>query len=140
MRFRRKMRQRVSIDMTPMIDCVFLILIFFMLTSPLILGEQGVRGQGIQVSLPQARSADAQPNHDIVISISRDNVVHLNDVRVDKEALYDQLRRVYSQARQDLLVIRADEIIEYGVLVEVMDIARLAGIYNVSLSTKRNTQ
>jgi len=137
MRFRRKLRQRVGIDMTPMIDCVFLILIFFMLTSPLILGDQGVRGQGIQLTLPQAKSAEAQPSHDVVLSIGRDNAVYLNDVRVAKEDLYDQLRRVYSQSRQALLVIRADEIIEYGVLVEVMDIARLAGIYNVSLSTKR---
>jgi len=131
MRFKRKLRQRVGIDMTPMIDCVFLLLIFFMITSSII------RDQGIQVSLPHAKTSEAQPKRDLVLSISRDNALYLNDVRVPKSELQDRLREFSGQARGDALIIRADEIIEYGVLVEVMDIARMAGIYTVSLSTRR---
>jgi biopolymer transport protein ExbD len=133
MRFKRKLQQRVGIDMTPMIDCVFLLLIFFMFTSSIIV----VQDQGIQVNLPHAKSSDAQPERDLVISIGSDNVLYLNDVRIEKRDLYDRLRQTYGQDGRNFVVIRADEVIEYGVLVEVMDIARLAGVYNVSLSTKR---
>jgi len=136
MRFKKRLQQRVGIDMTPMIDCVFLLLIFFMFTSSIIID----RDQGIQVTLPKAESGEAQPPRDLVLSIGHDNTLYLNDVRVEKHALYDTLRAeraAQRQAANDILIIRADEVIEYGVLVEVMDIARLAGVYNVSLSTKR---
>ncbi|HOG63936.1 MAG TPA: biopolymer transporter ExbD [Spirochaetota bacterium] len=131
MKFKRRLQYRVGIDMTPMIDSVFLLLIFFMITSSII------KDQGIQVALPHAKSAESQPDRDLVISISREGAIFLNDAKVAKKDLYQKLRKVYKEAKRDFLIIRADEVIEYGVLVEVMDIARLAGIYNVSLSTKR---
>lgn len=131
MKFRRKLQQKVGIDMTPMIDSVFLLLIFFMITSSII------KDQGIQVSLPHAKSSESQPDRDLVISISREGHIHLNEARVAKKDLYQKLRQLYKEVKRDFLIIRADEVIEYGVLVEVMDIARLAGIYNVSLSTRR---
>ena len=131
MKFRRRLQQKVGIDMTPMIDSVFLLLIFFMIASSII------KDQGIQVTLPHAKSAESQPDRDLVISISREGVIYLNEVRVAKKDLYQKLRKLYKEVKRDFLIIRADEVIEYGVLVEVMDIARLAGIYNVSLSTKR---
>jgi len=131
MRFKRRMQYKVGIDMTPMIDCVFLLLIFFMVSSSII------KDQGIQVNLPHAKSSESQPDRDLVISIGKAGNIFLNDVVVAKSDLYQTLRRVYKEQKRDFLIIRADELINYGVLVEVMDIARLAGIYNVSLSTKR---
>ena len=136
MRFRRKLRQRVGIDMTPMIDCVFLLLIFFMLTSPLVLGEH-IRAHGIEVDLPEAKTSESQAAQELVLSISRENEFYVNDLPVAKDALREQLMLAYRQAEQDFLIIRADKGIEYGVLIEIMDIARLAGIYSVSLSTRR---
>jgi biopolymer transport protein ExbD len=131
MRFRRKLRHRVGVDMTPMIDCVFLLLIFFMITSSII------RDQGIQVRLPRAETSALLQSRDLVLSINKENEIYLNDYRIAKADLFDRLRRELAQTGRDLLIIRADAFIEYGVLIEVMDIARRAGIYNVSLSTKR---
>ena len=131
MRFKRKLRNRVGIDMTPMIDCVFLLLIFFMITSSII------RDQGIQVRLPRSDTSALLQSRDLVLSINRENEIYLDDLRIAKADLFDRLRREFTHNGRELLIIRADEVIEYGVLIEVMDIARRAGIYNVSLSTRR---
>jgi biopolymer transport protein ExbD len=131
MHFKRKLRHQVGIDMTPMIDCVFLLLIFFMITSSII------RDQGIQVRLPRSDTSALLQSRDLVLSINRENEIYLDDLRIAKADLFDRLKREFAQAGRELLIIRADEVIEYGVLIEVMDIARRAGIYNVSLSTRR---
>jgi len=131
MRFKRRLRNRVSIDMTPMIDCVFLLLIFFMITSSII------RDQGIQVRLPRSDTSALLQSRDLVLVINRENEIYLGDLRIPKNALPERLRQEFANNGRELLIIRADEVIEYGILIEVMDIARRAGIYNVSLSTRR---
>ncbi|MDR2733972.1 MAG: biopolymer transporter ExbD [Spirochaetota bacterium] len=131
MHFKRKLRNQVGIDMTPMIDCVFLLLIFFMITSSII------REQGIQVRLPRSDTSALLQSRDLVLSINRENEIYLGDLHIAKNDLFDRLRQEFAQPGRELLIIRADTLIEYGILIEVMDIARRAGIYNVSLSTRR---
>lgn len=131
MRFKRRLNQRFNIEMTPIIDCVFLLLIFFMVTSSII------KDPGIQVKMPSAKSSEAQPDKDLIITIREDNALFLNEKQVAKENLYKTLRELNKQKKRDFLILRGDEKINYGVLIEVMDIARLAGIANVSLATRR---
>jgi biopolymer transport protein ExbD len=131
MRFKRRFLQRVTIEMTPMIDCVFLLLIFFMVTSSII------RDPGIKVNLPRAQSAASQPDKDLVVTIHRNGDIFLNDRQVAKKELFQTLSWLKKTKQRDFLIVRGDEMIPYGNLVEVMDIARLAGIANVSLATRR---
>ena len=131
MRFKRRLTQNVKIDMTPMIDAVFLLLIFFMITSSII------KDPGIPVNLPSAKSSDSQPDKDLVVTVKSDGAVFLNGKSIRKRDLYKTLKMLRKQRGRDFLIVRGDQIIRYGVLVEIMDIARLAGIASVTLATKR---
>lgn len=129
--FKRRLAQSVKIDMTPIIDCVFLLLIFFMITSSII------KDPGIPVNLPAARSSDSQPDKDLVVTVKDDGSVYLNDKPIRKADLYVTLQTLRKQKGRDFLIVRGDKVIQYGVLVEIMDIARLAGIASVTLATKK---
>lgn len=131
MRFKRRFSQSVRIDMTPMIDAVFLLLIFFMITSSII------KDPGIPVNLPAAKSSDSQPDKDLVVTVKDDGRVFLNGKAIRKRHLYTTLRHLKRKKGRDFLIVRGDRVIKYGVLVEIMDIARLAGIASVTLATKR---
>jgi biopolymer transport protein ExbD len=131
MRFKRRLKANFSVEMTPMIDAVFLLLIFFMVTSSVI------KDPGILVNLPRAQSAESQPDKDLIITIKEDSMIYLNDEKVSRDQLFDTLKKLQAQHGRDFLIVRGDEVIPYKSLVEVMDTARLAGFVNVTLATRR---
>lgn len=131
MHFKRRLRTSVNLEMTPIIDCVFLLLIFFMVTSSII------KDPGIQVNLPKASSSQSQPDKELVVTIRRDGALYLNEKQIERRDLFRTLRWLHREKKRDFLIVRGDEMIHYKKLVEVMDIARLAGIASVSLATRR---
>ena len=131
MKFKTRFTSDVRVEMTPMIDVVFLLLIFFMVTSTF------MKSPGIHVKLPKAKSSESQPDKDLVISIKKDGSIYLNEKKIAKRNLFQTLRWLNKSKKRDFLIVRGDKMINYGMLIEVMDIARIAGIANVSLATRR---
>lgn len=132
MRFKRHVELEHGlrqIDITPLIDMVFQLLIFFMLTSSFIIQS------GIKVNLPKAVTAEQGREENVIITISRENVLYL-----DKKVLTNrELKDVLSRAQKDNVpvLIMADQYASMGRVVEVWDMARDSGVEEVNIATER---
>ncbi len=127
----KKVRQieELQIDMTPIIDCVFQLLIFFMVTT--VFAVQS----GLKVDLPQASTSDAPPEKDLSITISEKGEMDLNGTMVTSENLEEQLRIQKDIFGSKVLIIKADKKSLHGVVVDVMDAAKVVGIEQLAIAT-----
>jgi biopolymer transport protein ExbD len=119
-----------EIDITPMLDVVFIMLIFFIVTASF------VKESGIEVNRPDASTAQAKPRANILIAINENNEIWINKRRVDESQVRANIERLHAENPQGTVVIQADEEAKTRKLVAVMDAARQAGVYDVSLATE----
>jgi biopolymer transport protein ExbD len=120
----------VALNMTPIIDCVLQLLIFFMLTSNFVLQT------GIPVDLPKARAPKLQEEQDIVITITRNNETYLNDQKVPVAQLPIALLERLTKSNKKMVLIKPDKRVETGKLVEVMGIAKSVGVESLGIATE----
>ncbi len=131
MQFRRqKSHINLNPDLTPLIDTVFLLLIFFMVSTSF----AAIR-YGIKVDLPTATTAREKVEENIIISITRDNRIYLGEKWVKEEDLVNLLRERLTTYKKDIVIINADEETRHGRVVEVMDLVRQAGITKLGILT-----
>jgi len=130
MEFERGKRIRIHLDIAPLIDIVLLLLIFFMLTANFIMQP------GIKITLPQAATAKPQKEENIIVFITKDNKIYLNDREINIDELRDALEEKLKTARKKTVVLKADEKINLGLAVRVMDIAKQAGTEGLVISTQ----
>lgn len=120
--------------MTPMIDVVFLLLIFFMVTYT----QTDRTAQ--TVSLPRSStSAPADVNKILVVSLKKDGSVYVKDKKLSKQEFTREVKKYIQDTGLKQIILRGDELVPYGSLMEIMDIAKESGIEKISLST-RSTQ
>jgi biopolymer transport protein ExbD len=120
----------VALNMTPLIDCVLQLLIFFMLSSSFVLQT------GIQVDLPKARAPRLQDEQDIVITITRTNEIFLNDEKMSTDQLPIALLEKVTKSKKKIVLIKPDKRVETGKLVEVMGIAKSVGVESLGIVTE----
>lgn len=125
----RLSKTNVSIDMTPMIDIVFQLLTFFMITSTVI------KTSAINVDLPNAQTSDVQPTRTAVITVYPDGDLLLNEEEVTVLELGKQIKTMYMEDGDLAVTIQGDEGADYGIIIEVMDVVRLTGVTKMSLAT-----
>ena len=130
MEFEGREKIRTHLNIAPLIDVVFLLLIFFMLSSHF------VTQPGIKITLPTAVTAKLHSEEDIVISITEDNDLYLNKEQVTLDGLLDKLRIKIGEAKKKTIIIKADEKIDLGLAVKIMDIAKQAEAEGLVISTK----
>ncbi|MBL8995543.1 MAG: biopolymer transporter ExbD [Spirochaetia bacterium] len=131
LRFKRRLAVQGGVNMTAMIDVLLVLIIFFMVSSTL------VKSRGIQVNVPESRSAESETRNLLVVSIKRPGELYLNDEPVDASRLGSLLRKRSQELGQDVVIIKGDQQIPYAKMVEVMDLAKMAGMKKISLDTKR---
>jgi biopolymer transport protein ExbD len=129
---RRHSRQEedTAIDMTPMLDIVFIMLIFFIVTATF------VKESGIDVTRPDAETAVKQSRVGILIAIRDNNEVWINRRQVDLAAVRANVERLHAENPQGGAVIQADKDAQTGTLVEIMDQVRLAGVGSISIAAE----
>ncbi|ASP39289.1 biopolymer transporter ExbD [Bacterioplanes sanyensis] len=120
-----------QIDITPMLDVVFIMLIFFIVTASF------VKESGIEVNRPDANTAQSKPRANILIAINDMNEIWIDKRRVEESQVRANIERMHAENPQGTVVIQADEEAKTKILVAVMDAARAAGVYDVSLATER---
>jgi biopolymer transport protein ExbD len=113
-----------------MLDVVFIMLIFFIVTASF------VKEAGIDVSRPSAATAERKERGNILVAITENNQIWIDRRPVDPRALRANIERMHAENPQGSVVIQADEESHNGLLVKVMDAARLAGVANVSLAAE----
>lgn len=120
-----------EINITPMLDIVFIMLIFFIVTATF------VRETGIDVTRPDAQTAEQQQRPPILIAISEEGEIWFDKRRIDARAVRANIERALAENPEAGVVIIADREAKTGLLVEVMDEARLAGSPSVSIASER---
>jgi biopolymer transport protein ExbD len=129
---RRKHRaeDESEINLTPMLDVTFIMLIFFIVTASF------VKESGIDVNRPAATTAEVKERGNILIAISDKGEIWVDKRQVDPRALRANIERLHAENPQGSVVIQADMESKNGLLVEVMDAARQAGVFNVSIAAE----
>lgn len=122
--------QEASVDITPMMDVVFIMLIFFIVTATF------VKQAGIEVNQPQAATAVVQDKANILIAIDANNKVWINRREVDIRAVRPNIERLHAENPKGTVVIQADKESKNDVLVQVMDASRKAGVYDIALAAQ----
>lgn len=132
MRFlRRSSPIKALFDLTPLIDCVFLLLIFFMVSTSF-----ATLRQGMKVNLPSTRTPQEKLEEKIVISLTRDGHIFLGKKPVEKKELFQALKKKL-KGRESTVLINADREVLHGKVVEVMDISKRAGAKVLGILTRR---
>ena len=135
MRNRHSRRQSgavAEINMTPLVDMVFILLIFFIVTASF------VKETGVDVSRPSAKTAVKKELANILISITPNGEVWMDKRQVDRRAVRANVERMHAENPEGSVIILADKEAKTGLLIEVMDQARLAGVANVSIAAQRD--
>ncbi len=129
---RKRVRQEedADIDITPMLDIVFIMLIFFIVTATF------VKESGIDVTRPDAETAVKQNRVAILIAIRDNNEIWINRRQVDLASVRANVEKLHAENPQGGAVIQADRKAETGVLVEIMDQVRLAGVGAISIAAE----
>ena len=118
-----------DINMTPMLDIVFIMLIFFIVTASF------VKESGIDVQRPSAVTSESKEQASIVVAISESGEIWIDKRAVDVRSVRANIERLRAENPQGSVVIQADKNSTNGLLVQVMDAARQAGVENVSIAT-----
>ena len=133
MQFRKEGEDDFGMDMTPMIDVVFLLLIFFMVSTSFI-----DFSRKMEISLPEAKAAETRDEtNNYVIEISLDKKILLNGTEVDFDTLERKLKE--SKAGVNIkksVIVRGDEKLNYGLIVKVMGIVTASKITDLSIAVK----
>ncbi|MCV2883638.1 biopolymer transporter ExbD [Aestuariibacter sp. AA17] len=122
--------EEAAIDMTPMLDVVFIMLIFFIVTASF------VKEAGIDVNRPEAATAVKKDRANILVAISDKGEIWINKRRVDVRAVQANIERLYAENPQGTVVIQADKKATTETLIKVMDASRAAGVYDVSIAAQ----
>jgi len=131
MDFEGRVRIHSHLDIAPLIDIVFLLLVFFMLTSTFMVPE------AIELKLPESSSATVTDNKAIIISLNQHNELALNGEKIKLHDLQATLKLLITPANQSDITLKTDSHTEVQLLLNVMDEIRAAGGTNVALATHK---
>ena len=121
-----------EINMTPMLDVVFIMLIFFIVTASF------VKEAGIDVNRPEAATAVKKERANILVAISDKGEIWINKRQIDVRAVQANIERLHAENPQGSVVIQADKQATTDTLIKVMDAARSAGVFDVSIAAQES--
>lgn len=131
MREHSKREEDLEINMTPMLDIVFIMLIFFIVTAVF------VKEAGVEINKPEATTAEEQKKVSILIAITANNEVWLNRKEVDIKSVRSIVEKLHSENPKGTVSVQADETAKAGITLEVMKAVRAAGVPQVSISAEK---
>lgn len=122
--------EEAGIDLTPMLDVVFIMLIFFIVTASF------VKESGFDVNRPDNQQSEPKKNDikNILVNIAADGQLFVNRRRVDPGSLTANIKRLHAESPKGAVVIQAEDASKNVWMITVMDAARKAGVYNVSIA------
>ena len=124
---------RSDINITPLVDVVLVLLIIFMVATPILLKQ-------MEVKVPQSADVDISPppvtTEQVVLQVDRENRISINHEKVAPEVLADKVRTIFEGRREKLLFFDVDDAANYGEVVHIMDVCRGAGVKVLGIMTK----
>jgi biopolymer transport protein ExbD len=129
---KKKPRYQIQMPLTSLIDIVFMLLIYFLLTTNFMVDE------GIKIKLPQAKAAVPQTQQEITVYLDRDGRTFLSNKQVPEDMLFKKLKEMIGGQEDRLVVVKADRSVVLNKVVKVMDLAKAAGAARLCLATEKD--
>jgi len=129
--FKPTLKKKSSINIIPMIDVIFFLLVFFMLFTTF-----RASPEGLNLQLPKAVTTTQQDENDLVINISEDGSYYYDNQIITLNELSEIIENEYSNPENLTAIISADENSQYKYIIEVMDNLRNIGVYNLALAAE----
>jgi len=129
MKLAGKSRAKVALNLTSLIDVLFILIIFFTVSSTFL--EQ----PGIELDLPEAKSAEGHTIQKTILYIDPDENIFLNEQMISLNTLPGEITKLAETLKNTGIVLKADEKTSHGLVIRIMDILRQAGVYKVIVST-----
>lgn len=124
-------RMMAEINITPLTDVMLVLLVIFMVTTPLIMTES------FKIKLPRAVTSDAEPGKGMIVAVSADGVINLNGRAVALPDLPGEFKRGFDAGGDRTVVVKADGDARHNLIVRILDTAKLAGAERLSIATER---
>lgn len=121
-----------NVNITPLIDVVFILLIFFLVTASF------TKEAGVEVNRPTAQTAVRQERGNLIIAVKKNGEVWVDNHQIDIRSIRAHIERLHAQNPEGTVIIKADKDTRTGVTVEVLDQVRLAGVNNVAIAASRD--
>jgi len=128
---KKRPRYQMQVPLTSLIDIVFLLLIYFLLTTNFMVDE------GIKIKLPHARASAPQTEQEITIYVNREGRAFLENQEIFLGNLFERLKKMIGGQKDKLVVVKADRSVLLNKAVRVMDVAKAAGAGRLCLATEK---
>jgi len=131
MKLAEKKTKKIAINLTSLIDVLFILIIFFTVSSTFL--EQ----PGIELKLPEAESSQSHTAQKIIVYVDKEENIFLNDDPIGIDQVAEGVELLVSGQIDKSVVLHADEDVSHGVIIRVMDSLRKRGIYKIVISTQK---
>jgi len=122
-------KRKITVNLTSLIDVLFILIIFFSVSSTFL--EQ----PGIELKLPKAESSEAHTTQKVIIYVDDSENLFLNDEMVSINNLTDEVKNLVEAQSDNSIVLKADAGVSHGLVIKIMDLLRQQGIYKIVVST-----
>lgn len=129
---KKRPRYQIQAPLTSLIDIVFMLLIYFLLTTNFLVEE------GIKIKLPQAKASAPMTREEITVFVDRDGRAFIKNKEFREDVLFKELRTLINGEKDRLVMVKADRLVELSKAVKVMDLAKAAGAQRLCLATEKD--
>ena len=134
MQFRRASSTPVAINIAPLVDVVFLLVIFFAVSTTFL------ETAGLELTLPTSSSSSESSPQEITVAVSKDGLLYLEGELMAEDRLATELSERLAAQDEKLVLLRADEQTPHGTVVRIMDLARVAGATGLTVAARRDAE
>ena len=126
-----KPKKKITLNLTSLIDVLFILIIFFVVSSTFL--EQ----PGIKLNLPEAATSETHAVQKVVLYIDKEEHIFLNDDPISQEEVAEKVEQMIAAQTDKSLVLKADDKVSHGLVIRIMDALRKKGIYKIVISTTK---
>lgn len=131
MKLKRRLQNDQGLLLTPLIDMIFLVVIFFMLNASFSINP------AIRINLPEAYSSEAVMEREVVVTVKTDENIFIGGVEVPRDSFVQELRKEIARLGNSNILVQGDASILYSTMIDIMDMARIAGVDGISFVTDK---
>ncbi|HPN29791.1 MAG TPA: biopolymer transporter ExbD [bacterium] len=126
-----KLKSMRDLNITSLIDVMFILVIFFMVSSTLVVHP------GMRVKMPEAKNSKTIQTQDMTVYIDENNIIYLNSDKVDKTGLKNQIYSNIQNGGKPQITVKADKKVNYEIIIQVIDIAKESGVKDISFAATK---